>query len=318
VTRPRESWSGNSRATKYEAGQDLFSSPEQVVAFAEEGTDAYRIWSGADGWVERLGPVAVCHSRSGTFGPLQKIAADFSTTHGLVWQAVLGRRLVHQPREESIPTLLGGSDPGEYCVHEQGLAYRITPTLGYSSGIFIDQRENRKFLRELRPGRLLNLFAYTCAFTVAAAASGTGESLSIDIARKALERGLLNLEANNLPREGHRVIADDVLKVLPRLERRGEKFDAVILDPPTFARRGKKEPFRIEERLPSLIATCVQLLEPNGWLFASTNSRSLQAENLETAAADVSDRKLIRTLRTPFPGDIPRSDLPTHLWFQWE
>jgi len=288
---------------------------EQAEAFASERTDAYRIWTDHDGWIERLGNVVVCNSKTARFSELTSLAEAFGAQQAIEWTAILGRHLVHQPREENRPEILKGDDPGEFLVTEGGLAYLVHPSAGYSSGLFIDQRENRRFLRTLRPARVLNLFSYTCAFTVAAVAAGASETVSIDIARKALERGLRNLDANRFTRSGHRVIADDVLKVLPRLRRRGEAFDTIILDPPTFARRGKGAPFRVEEQLPTLIDDCSRLLAPGGWLFVSTNSGSVAPSELHDWATDIAP--LAESKMLPPPPDFPRSALPTTSWYRW-
>src|SRR4029077_8305013 len=106
---------------------------------------------------------------------------------------------------------------------------------GYSVGLFVDQRENRRYVREMEPKRLLNCFAYTCSFSVAAAAGGA-QTVNVDLLKKNLARGRENFALNALSTADHRFIADDVRPVLRRLARRGEKFDMIILDPPTFSR----------------------------------------------------------------------------------
>jgi Predicted SAM-dependent methyltransferases len=88
-------------------------------------------------------------------------------------------------------------------------------------------------VRHIAPRRLLNCFAYTCRFLSVRHAGG-GTTLNIDVSKRSLTRGRENFALNNLPTMDHRFIADDVRAVLPRLARRGEKFEAIILDPPTF------------------------------------------------------------------------------------
>src|SRR5207249_5097550 len=116
---------------------------------------------------------------------------------------------------------------------------------GYSVGLILDQRENRRFVRQAKPERLLNCFAYTCSFSVAAASAGA-QTVNVDLSKKSLEHGRQNFVLNSLSTEGHKFIADDVRPVLRRLARRGEKFDVIILDPPTFSRTKGGEALHVE------------------------------------------------------------------------
>lgn len=116
-------------------------------------------------------------------------------------------------------------------VTELGLHYAIDLSPNISPGLFPDQRENRIHLKSLRPARLLNLFAHTCAFGVLAASVGA-ETLNIDSSSRSLARGKTNYQLNHLGGSPHRFWTEDVRRVLPRLARRGETFDAIILDPP--------------------------------------------------------------------------------------
>src|SRR5262249_8024368 len=120
-------------------------------------------------------------------------------------------------------------------VTERHLKFWLDFGAGFSVGLFPDQRENRSYVRRMAPERVLNCFAYTCSFSLSAAYVGA-TTLNIDLSKKSLARGLENFGLNNLPTMGHRFIADDVMEVLPRLVRKGEKFDVIILDPPTFSR----------------------------------------------------------------------------------
>src|SRR5256884_275046 len=135
---------------------------------------------------------------------------------------------------------------------EHRLKFGVDFGAGYSVGLFIDQRENRKFVRQLKPKRILNCFAYTCSFSVAAA-SASAQTVNVDLSKKSLERGRRNFELNVLSTEGHKFIADDVRPVLQRLARRGEKFDMIILDPPTFSRTKGGAAFHVERDFEDVI-----------------------------------------------------------------
>src|SRR5262249_52502084 len=160
------------------------------------------------------------------------------------------------------------------------LKFGIDFEAGYSVGLFVDQRENRRLVRQSRPKRLLNCFAYTCSFSVAAASVGT-ETVNVDLSKKSLERGRRNFGLNGLPIEGHRFIADDVRPVLRRLARRTEKFDMIILDPPTFSRTKGGAVFHVEKDFEELIAAAVEVADRNAKILLSTNCETLNEAGLE-------------------------------------
>jgi 23S rRNA (cytosine1962-C5)-methyltransferase len=155
--------------------------------------------------------------------------------------------------------------------------------VGYSVGLFVDQRENRRFVTQSKPARLLNCFAYTCSFSVAATSAGA-ETVNVDLSKKSLERGRQNFALNALSAEGHRFIADDVRPVLRRLDRRGEKFDMIILDPPTFSRTKEGKAFHAENDFEELIASALEITERNGRILLSTNCETLDEQALERMA----------------------------------
>lgn len=151
---------------------------------------------------------------------------------------------------------------------------------------------------------MLNLFAYTCGFTVCAAAAGA-QTCSVDVSRRALERGRRNLELNGIdPASGHRFLADDVMKVVPRLLRRGEAFDAIVLDPPTFGRSGGAI-FRIERDLPDLVRGCWRLLEEDGWLLVSANYARWTSRILREVCAEALRGEAHRMVSGGLPPEIP-------------
>jgi 23S rRNA (cytosine1962-C5)-methyltransferase len=102
----------------------------------------------------------------------------------------------------------------------------------------------------------------------------------VDASKRVLAAGRHNLELNGIdPAEGHRFLTDDAVKVVPRLLKRGERFDLIVLDPPTFGRADGRV-FRIEKDLPVLVRDCFDLLEPGGWLLVSCNFAEWGAKEL--------------------------------------
>jgi 23S rRNA (cytosine1962-C5)-methyltransferase len=154
---------------------------------------------------------------------------------------------------------------------------------GYSAGLFIDQRANRAFLRRSGVRRLLNTFAYTCSFSVAAALGGA-KTTNIDLSKKSLDRGRANFALNAIDITPHRFHADDVLEVLPRLARRGEVFDAIVLDPPTFSRGARGRKWQVERDLEGLLLSALELAAPQARVLLSTNCTALDRRALEAIA----------------------------------
>ena len=166
---------------------------------------------------------------------------------------------------------------------ERLLKYGIDFESGYSVGLFVDQRENRSFVRRMKPKTLLNCFAYTCAFSVAAATVGA-ETVSVDLSKKSLARGRENFALNALSAISHRFIAEDVLEFLPRLARKGEKFDMIILDPPTFSRTHRGKAFQVERDYETLLSSAFEVAERNARILLSTNCTALNERALEVMA----------------------------------
>ena len=191
----------------------------------------------------------------------------------IYWKQLDSRGQHQQP-----PVHWAGEPVAEpFAVRENGLRYRIDFQGGYSQGIFLDQRGNRLALHQrLRPGAsLLNCFAYTCAFSVAAAAGGA-RTTSVDLSRRSLDWGQENFRLNALDLStGHEFFAGDVFDHLRRFQKQGRQFDAVVLDPPTFSRDRKGRVFRVEDDFGELAALAAPLLAPGGVLLCSSNARSL-------------------------------------------
>ncbi|MEO7950783.1 MAG: class I SAM-dependent methyltransferase [Spartobacteria bacterium] len=251
--------------------------------FAAEKTDAYRLCTRADGWVERFGPdILISYKTEAACDNLQRELAQWSLLSDQRCERIFGRYLPKQNAERDAPRLLSGDAgaPLQRTVLERGICYGLDFGAGYSAGLFLDQRENRQFVRRRAPRRLLNCFSYTCSFSVVAALAGAA-TLSIDLSRKSLERGRDNFLLNKLATDGHRFLADDVLRVLPRLARKGELFDLIVLDPPTFSRSRTGKSWQIERDFENLLLTALDLAERDSKILLSTNCTSLDTRALE-------------------------------------
>lgn len=194
--------------------------------------------------------------------------------------------LVDTRRDEVAPkeAVRGTSAPPEIEVHEEGVPYLVRLGDGLSTGIFLDQRPNRRLVRETAKGaRVLNLFSYTCAFSVAAAASGASRTVSVDASVVALERGRHGFEHLGLlsgdAKNAHTFVAEDAFSWLARAAKKPERFDLVICDPPSYSST-KKRRFVAESDYDELVALATAVLAPGGRLLASVNHRGLTRSKL--------------------------------------
>jgi 23S rRNA (cytosine1962-C5)-methyltransferase len=214
--------------------------------------------------------------------------------------------LRYQERAEVAPELplAGEAAPLDVEVVEHGLRFWVRLGQGLSTGLFIDQRDNRQLLvAGCRGSRVLNLFAYTCSFSVAAGAGGASQVTSIDLSAAALARGHQNLQLNGLPKEQHRLLRADAKKWLRRAAARPERFDWIVLDPPSFATVGS-DTLKVDRDYAELVAQCLRLLAPKGQLLSVLNHRGTspaehKAQLLQVAQAEHKPVAKLQTLTAP-------------------
>lgn len=189
------------------------------------------------------------------------------------------------------PTPSAGVElPEAITVLEHSRPHIIRPADGLSAGLFLDQRSSRQWIHTTskqwgralpdgQPLRVLNLFAYTCAFGVAAATAGA-HTTNVDVSSRFLGWGKENYLANGLDVDKHRFVRAGAMEYLADARRKGWKFDIAILDPPSFGSADKKRkiaPWRAVEGFPALVTAASQVLSNQGLLLASTNNRDLAA-----------------------------------------
>jgi len=201
-----------------------------------------------------------------------------------------------------------------FLIRENGLQFEISFQAGYSQGLFLDQRDNRAELRRLlQPGqRLLNTFAYTGAFSVAAASAGA-ETTTLDLSQPYLDWARRNFSHNSLDAAAHHFCKGDTFHWLRRFAKQGRKFDAVILDPPTFSRDEKGKIFRVESDFGSLVALALDVVTPDGWLLCCTNCRGLTPAAFARQILSAS-RRLLNTHSTPMPADFTGEAYLKSVW----
>jgi 23S rRNA (cytosine1962-C5)-methyltransferase len=182
--------------------------------------------------------------------------------------------------EEQLPLLsppqpVFGPHLGEEIVCENGLLYRTRPGEGLSTGLYPDMRGGRARVRAWADGRrVLNCFAYTCGFGVAAAAGGAKRVLNLDLSRAALAWGQENYSLNGFEPDPHDFVYGDVFDWLARLARRADLFDLVILDPPGFSRT-KQRSFNAAHDYAGLAEMAARVAAKDALLLACCNVAEL-------------------------------------------
>lgn len=186
--------------------------------------------------------------------------------------------------ERAAPRLMAGSLPEPHAVGEDGAQFLVHLLRGQNHGLFLDMREGRRWLREAvraRPGaRVLNLFAYSCAFSVVALQAGAAEVLNVDMSAGALATGRRNHALNGVDDGRARFLAHDVFNSWGKLTRAGP-YELVILDPPMF----QKGSFVAEKDYPRLLRRLPTLLAPGGRALLALNSPKLGPAFLHEALA---------------------------------
>lgn len=289
-----------------------------LARFAEAQTDAHRLASSRRTWIERLGEdVLISYQHADGLSSARGELADWTARHGLTVRRVFARFLPKQNDDRNRPELLDGDSalPLITTVHEAGLSYGIDFEAGYSAGLFLDQRANRALLRAAPPKRLLNTFAYTCSFSVVAASVGA-ETVSVDLSKKSIDRGRMNFALNGLPQAGHEFLADDVLDVLPRLARRGERFDAIVLDPPTFSRGNRGRRWQVENDFFDLVISALDVATADARILLSTNCTRITERDLEWLARGAlkQSRRAGSLHREPPLPDLPAEFAAKTVW----
>lgn len=181
-----------------------------------------------------------------------------------------------QHQKESPIHLCGEELPEFFSGLENGLRCRLSFKSGYSQGIFIDQRNNREALRNMvKPGQtVLNTFAYTGFFSIAAAAAGAVTS-SLDLSQVYLDWTRKNFLLNGIDPTNHYFCKGDTFHWLRRFAKQNRRFDYIILDPPTFSRDDRGKIFRVEKNYGQLFELASACLSPEGKILACTNFRGI-------------------------------------------
>ncbi len=161
--------------------------------------------------------------------------------------------------------------PESWNISYRNLKFIVRPTGFKHTGLFPEQAANWDFIDEMisssgRDIKVLNLFAYTGGATVAAAAAGASVC-HVDASKGMVAWAKDNAKASGLADKPIRYIVDDVLKFVLREQRRGNKYHAIIMDPPSYGRGPNGEIWKLENELYNLVTECVKVLDDNPLFF---------------------------------------------------
>jgi 23S rRNA G2069 N7-methylase RlmK/C1962 C5-methylase RlmI len=228
---------------------------------------------------------------------LEAMAAAAGEALGVAREDVFAKRRAGQKGAAQYDRL--GDARAIFTVKEAGLRFRVNLSDYVDTGLFLDHRETRvRVGRESAGKRVLNLFCYTGAFTVHAAAGGARSTTSVDLSKTYLDWASENLRLNDLERAEHELVRADALEYLAR---DGEPYDLAVLDPPTFSNSKKmRAELDLQRDHVPLVNATLRRLTPGGVLWFSTNFRRFKLDEKALDASAVED-----VSRATLPEDFP-------------
>jgi 23S rRNA (cytosine1962-C5)-methyltransferase len=290
---------------------------------ADPETNAYRLINrAADGFpdlaVDRYANVLVAHLYTHgrrTTPPkrlLEALAAETGAESVYIkYRPDQGSVLDEEARQDLAPPKpLVGRAVDELEVLENRLRFIIRPGDGLSTGLFLDMRETRAWVGARSGGRtVLNCFAYTCGFGLAAWRGGAARAVNVDVSRRYLDWGRANAERNGFAPPATDLIFGDVFDWLKRFGRRGQTFDLVILDPPSFATT-RQTRFSVERDYAGLVALAAPLVAPGGELLACANTHTLPARSFTAMVKEGLELAGVKGAKLGAVRHEPEADFP--------
>lgn len=266
--------------------------------YQQTATTAFRLVNGPGDelggmTVDKYGDFAVISWYNQSLYHLQKeILAAFQT----VFPEIKGiyEKLRFSTQKPVSHLVSGAAAPQPLYIRENNVSYAVYLDEGLMTGIFLDQRQVRKYLAEgfARHKEVLNMFSYTGAFSVAAAVGGAQSTTSVDLANRSRQKTIEQFELNQLDLKRQKIQVMDTFDYFKYARKKNLTFDLIILDPPSFA-RNKKKVFRVVKDYGKLIEASLPLLNPEGVILASTNAANLPARKFQAMIEAVfSERKV--------------------------
>ncbi len=218
--------------------------------------------------------------------------------------------------------------PEYWTVHYKDLTFKVSPTNFKHTGLFPEQAINwdymmEKIRRSNRPIKVLNLFAYTGGATMACAQAGASEVVHVDASKGMTEWAKENMYLSHLEHQKIRFIVDDCLKFVEREARRGNQYDAIIMDPPSYGRGPNGEVWKFEHNIFHLIQACMKILSPQPLFFLinsyTTGISATVLENiLKTTVLKQYPYGKVEAGEVGLPIEMNSLILPCGIYGRWE
>ena len=205
----------------------------------------------------------------------------------------------------------------QWTAKENNFLFELRAAQGQSPGLFLDQRRNRQLVfSKSKQRRILNLFSYTCGFSVFSALGGADQVTSVDVSGNFLDWGKTNLRLNQLDPSRYEFFVQDSLLFLKGSQKRGRLFDLIICDPPSFGRH-KSSVFRLDKNLSELLQLCWSCLEDGGEMLFSCNLQKWSRVDLQTQIRKTLPKAKISLLSQDLDFETPSDEsILKALWIQ--
>ncbi|WP_312920342.1 class I SAM-dependent methyltransferase [Stutzerimonas nitrititolerans] len=236
-------------------------------------------------------------------GPAERQALTEMLTalgHSAQWPSGASLLLQHRYLPDSDTEALLGEVPEEWLISENGLRYKLDLGRKQNNGLFLDMRYGRRWVQEQTRGkRVLNLFAYTCGFSVAAIAGGAERVVNLDMARAALSRGRDNHRLNEHDLSRVEFLGHELFKSWGKVRKSGP-YDLIIIDPPSF----QKGSFALSRDYQKILRRLPELLADGGRVLACVNDPDVGPEFLIEGMASEAPM-LVFSMRLENPPEFP-------------
>lgn len=203
--------------------------------------------------------------------------------------------------------------PEQWVASENSIQYLFKKQMGQSPGLFLDQRDNRKWVKDFSGGlSVLNLFSYTGGFSVAAALGGADRVVTVDASKNYIEWSKENFKLNGLDpqKPGYEFWAFDVFEFMKMRQKKKDEFDLIICDPPSFG-RSQNGVFQLSKDFQKLVKTCLSLLKLEGHLLFSCNFEGWSEEQFQKLVQTLCEEQyvtLVEFRRPPFDHEGPNEE----------
>jgi 23S rRNA (cytosine1962-C5)-methyltransferase len=225
--------------------------------------------AGAEFWRENI--IEILAKEFNPVGIYERSDTDSRTKEGL---------------EKRTGVIYGQEPPSEIALNEEGVKYYVDLKTGHKTGFYLDQRENRRKIKDYCLGKdVLNCFSYTGGFGIAALAAGANRVTNIDSSADSLKMVAKNLEFNELDPSKSEQVEGDVFKILRTYRDSGKSFDLIILDPPKFA-ESKNQLEGALRGYKDINLLAYKLLRPGGILFTFSCSGHIVPELFRKVVSD--------------------------------